>query len=146
MKLLSNHDSILKAHLESPRLRNAKYISTDIQNQIIEIIRGMIIQKDIVNEVLHAKHYSILVDEITSHNQELMPLVVRFVDKNYTIREEFLKFSSLTKLTGEAITSVVNRDLEGLGLDICNIRGQGYDGASNMFSSRIGLQACIRLA
>ncbi len=32
----------------------------------------------------------------------------------------------------------------GLGLDICNIRGKGYDGASNMSSSRIGLQACIR--
>ncbi len=88
--------------------------------------------------MLHTKYYSILVDEITSHNQELMPLVVRFV---CIIREEFLKFSSLTRLTGKAIVFVVIR---GVGLDICNIRGQGYDGASNMSSSRIGLQACIR--
>ncbi len=117
---------IMILFLRPPRLRNAKYISPDIQNQIIEIIGGMIIQKDIVNEVLHAKYYSILVDEITSHDhQEMMPLVVRFVDKKCTIREEFLKFSSLTRLTGKAIASVVIRDLEGLGLDICNIRGQG---------------------
>ena len=50
----------------------------------------------------------------------------------------------MTRLTGYAIASVVVSDLEGLGLDICSIRGQGYDGASNMSSSRIGLQACIR--
>ena len=42
----------------------------------------MIIQKDIINEILHARYYSILVDEVTSHNQELMPVVIRFVDRN----------------------------------------------------------------
>ena len=144
LRLLSNHDPVLKAHLENPRLKNATYISPDIQNQIIDAIGKMIIQKDIINEILHARYYSILVDEVTSHNQELMPLVIRFVDRNCNIREEFLKFSSLTRLTGKAIASVVVSDLEGLGLDICRIRGQGYDGASNMSSSRIGLQACIR--
>ena len=50
----------------------------------------------------------------------------------------------MTRLTGKAIASVVVSDIEGLGLDICRIHGQGYDGASNMSSSRIGLQACIR--
>ena len=89
----------------------------------IHVIDKMIIQKDIINEILHASYYSILVDEITSHNQELMP-VIRFVDKNCNIREEFLKFSSLTRLTGKAIASVVVSDLEGLGLDICRILGQ----------------------
>ena len=48
----------------------------------------MIIQKDIITEILHARHYSILVDEITSHSQELMPLVTRFVDRN----KSFLSF------------------------------------------------------
>ena len=96
LRLLSNHDPVLKAHLENPRLKNATYISPDIQNQIIDAIGKMIIQKDIINEILHARYYSILVDEVTSHNQELMPLVIRFVDRNCNIREEFLKFSSLT--------------------------------------------------
>ena len=77
----------------------------------------MIIQKDIINEILHARYYSILVDEVTSHNQELIPLVIRFVDRNCNIREEFVKFSSFTRLTGKAIASVVVSDLEGLGLD-----------------------------
>ena len=132
LAILTNHYPVLKAHLDNPRLKNATYISPDIQNQIIDVIGKMIIQN------------SILVDEVTSHNQELMPLVIRFVDRNCNIREEFVKFSSLTRLTGKAIVSVVVSDLEGLGLDICHIRGLGYNGASNMSSSRIGLQACIR--
>ena len=49
-----------------------------------------------------------------------------------------------TRVTGEAIAARVCSDLADLGLDIKNIRGQGYDGASNMSSSRVGLQALIK--
>ena len=146
LKLLSNYDSILKSHLEKPRLRNATYISPNVQNQIIDIIGRLIIQKDIVDEIVHAKFYScsVMVDEVTSHNQELMPLCIRFVDKECKIREEFMQYSALTRITGEAIASVVISNLQELGLEVCNIRGQGYDGASSMSSGRVGLQACIR--
>ena len=44
-----------------------------------------------------------MVDEITSFNNELMPLCVRFVDANNKIREEFLLFSLLTHVTGEPL-------------------------------------------
>ena len=74
-----------------------------------------------------------------------MPLCVRFVDTHKDIREEFIQFSTLTRVTGEAIAARVCSDLAGLGLDIKNIRGQGYDGASNnMSSSHVGLQALIK--
>ena len=43
-----------------------------------------------------------------------------------------------------AIAACVLKDLEQLGLDVVNVRGQGYDGASNMSSARVGLQALIR--
>ena len=144
LQLLSNHDPILKAHLEKPRLRNATYLSPDIQNQLIDVIGKRIIQKDLINEILHAKFYSIMIDEVTSHNQELMPLCIRFVDSKCNIREEFLQFSCLSRITGEALASVVMHDLKELGLDLNNVRGQGYDGAANMSSSRVGLQALIR--
>lgn len=56
------------------------------------------------------------------------------------VKEEFLKYSYLTR-TGKAIADSVLESLEQLDLDVKNIRGQGYDGASNMSSSRVGLQA-----
>lgn len=49
----------------------------------------------------------------------------------------------LTHITGEAIATSVLNDLEELGLDVANVRGQGYDGASNMSSACVGLQALI---
>ena len=54
-----------------------------------------------------------------------MPLCVRFVDANSDIREEFLEFSHLTRVTGEAIAECICQDLEALGLDITDVRGQG---------------------
>lgn len=68
--------SVLKAHLETPCQRNYTIYS----KWDIEIIGRQIIQKSIVNEVFQARFYFIMVDEVTSHIQELMPLCVRFVD------------------------------------------------------------------
>ena len=84
-----------------------------------------------------------MVDEVTSHNKELMPLCIRFVDEQKDIREEFIQFSTLVRVTGDAIAAQICNDLEGLNLDIKNVRGQGYDGASNMSSERIGVQTLI---
>ena len=144
MKLLAKHDPAINAHLESPKLRNASYVSPHIQNELINIIGKNIIQKHLVNEVVSAKHFSIMVDGITSFNKEVMPLCVRFVDSNRDIREEFLQYSILTRVTGKATATCVLDSLNQLGLDVKNVRGQGYDGASNMSSERIGLQAMIK--
>ncbi len=144
LKIIANHDVVLKTHLEKPRQLNATYLSPHTQNQIVDIIGKMIIQKKIVDEVKQAKFFTVLVDEVTSFNSEFMPLCVRFVDANHDIREELLQFSCLTRVTGEAIAAQICQDLEALGLQLSNIRGQGYDGASNMSSERVGVQARIR--
>ena len=80
MKLLAKHDPAINAHLESPKLRNASYVSPHIQNELLNIIGKNINQKHLVNEVVSAKYFSIMVDEITSFNREVMPLCVQFVD------------------------------------------------------------------
>ena len=144
MKVIANHSDIVKKHLEKPCQSNATYLSPDTQNQLIDIIGKKIIQKSLVDEVKKAKFFTILVDEVTSFNTEIMPLCVRFVDANSDIREEFLEFSHLTRVTGEAIAERICLDLEALDLDISNVRGQGYDGASSMSSERVGVQARIR--
>ena len=59
-------------------------------------------------------------------------------------REILIHFSNLVQVTGERIAAQICSDLKSLELDIKNIRGQGYDGASNMSSDRIGVQAHIR--
>ncbi|XP_052218336.1 zinc finger MYM-type protein 1-like [Dreissena polymorpha] len=74
-----------------------------------------------------------------------MSLCVRFVDKTTsTVREEFLGFSSTTSTTGEVLANAFSDILTKLGVRPKNMRGQGYDGASNMSGIHRGVQARIR--
>ena len=73
-----------------------------------------------------------------------MPLCIRFVDQDYNIREEFLEFVHLTRVTGRAIATTILNRLEEWQLPPGNMRGQGYDGASSMSSERVGVQALVK--
>ena len=109
-------------------------------------ILGEQIQESIVNQILSdAPYFSILADEVTDvSNREQLSFVIRFVDSDGYIHEEFLRFNNLQRITGEEIASSILDILPQWNLDIKNCRGQGYDGASNMSSSRRGTQALIR--
>uniref|UniRef100_A0A3B1KIQ4 DUF4371 domain-containing protein n=1 Tax=Astyanax mexicanus TaxID=7994 RepID=A0A3B1KIQ4_ASTMX len=132
LKLLSNHNEKLKQHLEKPKLKNATYLSPQTQNEMIDVLGKHMIQAKIVEEVRHAQMYTVLADEVTSHNVELMPMCVRFVDKDLNIREELLEISRSKDV------------LSHLSIEIADCRGQGYDGASNMSSENVGVQALIK--
>ena len=97
----------------------------------------------LVEEILEAKYYSILGDEATSHNEEKLSIVIRFVDANKDIREEFLEFKDLERTTGAAVSETLLSTLRSLNIPIEDCRGQGYDGAASMSSQRVGVQANI---
>ena len=101
------------------------------------------IQKKIVEEILEAKYYSILGDEATSHNEKKLSIVIRFVDANKDIREEFLEFKDLERTTGAAVSETLLSTLRSLNIPIEDCRGQGYDGAASMSSQRVGVLANI---
>ena len=137
-------DEVLANHF-SQATNRAKYTSPTIQNELISILREQI-RESIVNQIpFDAPYFSILADEVTDvSNREQLSLVIRFVDSDGNIHEEFLGFQNLQRITGEAIASSILDTLPQWNLDIKNCRGQGYDGASNMSSSRRGTQALIR--
>ena len=46
-----------------------------------------------MSEIKHSKYFSILVHEVADcSNKEQMPIVLRYVDSNNTIKERFLEF------------------------------------------------------
>ena len=85
-----------------------------------------------------------LADEVSCHNVEYMPLCLRFVDGKSHIREEFISFIKLERVRAKDITAAIITTIEGLGLSVDNLRGQGYDGASTMSGKNAGVQALIR--
>lgn len=95
-----------------------------------------------------AVYFSVLCDETTdvSHHEQLC-LCVRFVDikdSQHFIREEFLMFQAVTDLTGQGLADTILSALKGYGLDVKNMVGQGYDGASAMSGCVNGVQAKVR--
>ncbi len=66
-------------------------------------------------------------------------MVLRFVDSDCNIQEEFLDFIKVERITGEVLAREIKNVLARYGLDFQNCRGQGYDGATNM-SAANGVQ------
>lgn len=143
LKVLSESDALLKKHLEHPTAKNSTYLSPSIQNELISII-GSMIKQNIIDEIQKAKYYAIMADEVESHNKEILPLCIRFLDENQNIREEFLEFIMLERITGEHIAGKILAGLEAMNIQVRNMRGQSYDGAPNMSSESIGVQKIIR--
>ncbi|XP_014673689.1 PREDICTED: 52 kDa repressor of the inhibitor of the protein kinase-like [Priapulus caudatus] len=144
LKLLSKHSSLLQKHLQAPAKKNATYISPQSQNELIDVIGHKIIRETILEEVRKTRWFSVMCDEATSHNAELMSLCVRFVDTNCQMREEFIDFIGTCRTTGRVLASKILQKLEELNLDVTKIRGQGYDGAAAMSSARVGVQGIIK--
>ena len=107
--------------------RNVTYKSKTTQNEIIDIC-GELITNKLTDEIREAKFFSVLADEDADcANVERLSLVVRFVDREHQIREEFLSFAPYKNgLSGEAIANTIQDFLRALPIDDC--RGQGYDG------------------
>ena len=143
IKLMSSYDEQLAQHLKQPDDPRATYLSPQIQNEMIEVISGLVME-NLLDEIKDARFYSIMADEVTSHSQEQLALCFRFVDSQSNIREEFLAFIKLSVITGKAIAKAIIDWIKENGLVIENCRGQCYDGASNMSSENVGVQARIK--
>jgi hypothetical protein len=88
--------------------------------------------------------FSLLVDESRDvSDKEQMATVLRYVDKCGLVKEKFVGVVHVDETTATYLKSCVDALLAELGLSIKQIRGQGYDGASNMSGEFNGLQAKI---
>lgn len=137
-------DKVLANHFANGP-RNATYRSKTIQNEIIEVL-GTYIQDKIVAEINEAGAFSLLADEASdSSNKEQLPLVLRFVNKERNVREEFVGFYECEDgVTGQAIATLILKAVQELGLSMDFCKGQCYDGAGNMSGPCNGAAAIVR--
>ena len=76
-------------------------------------------------------------------HQEQMSLIIRYVDSSSSdvrIEESFIVFLDVNDTTGQELFDVLENELKLLGLDIDDVRGQGYDNGSNMKGKHKGVK------
>ena len=120
--------------------KNAKYTSPMIQKEILHILANKV--RNIIREEIGDAKFCILVDEAKdTANREQMAIVLRFVDVHGFLRERFFEIVHVTDTTAFTLKKEISDVLARYNLNIENMRGQGYDGASNMRGAWNGLQA-----
>ncbi|XP_028406782.1 52 kDa repressor of the inhibitor of the protein kinase-like [Dendronephthya gigantea] len=147
-KLASIADAVLLCGRLGLPLRghwdDSKYHPETSQDKIIKCF-GQVISEQIVSDIKESKFFTIIADEAAdSSHKEQMALVLRFVDKNMDIREEFIAFLQCKwGLSGENLAKLILDALNDLDLPIMDCRGQGYDGAGSVAGCVKGLAAQI---
>ncbi|XP_077223942.1 uncharacterized protein LOC143857398 [Tasmannia lanceolata] len=121
---------------------NLKLVTSDIQKDIvsacaIETTNSII--KDLGDSL-----FSILVDEARDvSNKEQMAVVICYVDKLGHVVERLLGITHVPNTTATSLKEEIEALLAKHTLSISRLRGQGYDGASNMQGEFNGLKALI---
>ncbi|XP_022860613.1 zinc finger MYM-type protein 1-like [Olea europaea var. sylvestris] len=77
--------------------------------------------------------FSIFIDESRDNSiKEQMAVVLRFVDKSGQVKERLLGICHIADTCAQSLKDAIDAMLSTHGLSISSLRGQGYDGASNM--------------
>ncbi|XP_059630083.1 uncharacterized protein LOC132273067 [Cornus florida] len=135
----SYNDDVARIVLENAP-KNAKYTSPQIQKEILHIVSRKVRSK--IREDIGDAKFCILVDEAHDESKrEQMALVLRYVDKDGFLQERFFDLVHVKDTTSLNLKKDLCAVLSHYNLDGHNLRGQGYDGASNMRGEWNGLQA-----
>ncbi|XP_023740134.1 uncharacterized protein LOC111888236 [Lactuca sativa] len=122
--------------------KHASYTSPTIQKEILNLISNRV--RRMICEEIDGGKFCLLVDEARDEsNREQMSIVLRLVNKDGAIMERFFGLVHVPDSTSQTLKDRIYFLLTHNNLDFKSIRGQGYDGASNMRGHFKGLQALI---
>ncbi|XP_050920114.1 uncharacterized protein LOC127137729 [Lathyrus oleraceus] len=115
IEMLAEFDPIIQKHVRRVTTQKVHihYLGHNIQNELISLL-GSAIKIEIIRKIKQAKYFSVILDSSVS------------------IEESFLGFLNVNDTSGQRLFDVLQNELKELGLDLFDVRGQGYDNGSNM--------------
>ena len=122
------------------------YFGQQIHNELIELMTSEV-KKIIIDKLKLAKNFSVILDCTPDViHKEQMSLIVRFVDVSHCdikVVEHFIEYFIVEDTTGKGLLDLLLAEIDKLGLNIDDCRGQGYDNGANMKGKHEGVQAHI---
>ncbi len=139
IQLLKHHGEEDGQLLDWLQKKSNKYTSHDIQNSLIKIMALSVLRK--ITEKLHNSPFlTIMIDETTDiNNREQVTVVIRRIDENLEVCEEFIGLYTVDTINASSLFSVINDTLIRLNVSMSKLRGQCYDGCSTMSGSKSGV-------
>ncbi|CAH9141984.1 unnamed protein product [Cuscuta epithymum] len=120
--------------------KNAKYTSPDIQKEILSLMANRV--RRMIREEIGDSCFCLLVDEAKDESdREQMAIILRFVNVAGILTERFFAIKGVAETSSETLKHEICDVLSHYNLQVHKLRGQGYDGASNMRGQWNGLQA-----
>lgn len=121
-----------------------KWLHHQIIDEIISLFAAKIRNK-ILLEIKSSKYYALMIDETSDIAKlEQVSICLRVVKEDLLISEYFMEFQAVQNTKSETLKNLVLQFLGKQTLDIHDMRGQCYDGASNVSGRITGLQTLIR--
>ncbi|XP_025692337.1 uncharacterized protein [Arachis hypogaea] len=140
IKLLASCNQNVHNVVLENALGNAQYISPSVQKDILHIFARKV--RATIREEIGDSKFCIIIDEARDESKrEQMSVVLRFVDKHGCVQERFFDLIHVSDTCSLTLKTEISSVLSRHNLDIQNLRGQGYDGASNMRGEWNGLHA-----
>ncbi|KAG2567586.1 zinc finger MYM-type protein 1-like isoform X1 [Panicum virgatum] len=122
--------------------KNCKMTSPEIQRQIANCCAKETTK--LLMEDLGGNYFAILADESSDvYQNEQLALCLRYVDKKGRVVERFLGIVHVESTTSLTLKIAIEKLLMEHNLSWSMVRGQGYDGASNMKGHVNGLKKLI---
>ncbi|XP_076926157.1 uncharacterized protein LOC143589218 [Bidens hawaiensis] len=122
---------------------NNQMTSPSIQKELCNCFAEEVLKR--IFEELNDDVFSILVDESRDiSKKEQMAVVLRYVDKLGFVKERFIGLVHVMETTALSLKAAIDDLFARHNLSISRVRGQGYDGASNM-SVNVVSGSCKRI-
>ncbi|XP_058192126.1 uncharacterized protein LOC131309524 [Rhododendron vialii] len=142
LKFLADHNEKVKGVALDNAPQNLKLIASDIQKDIISAA-AFDTMKAIVKD-LGDSLFSVLVDEARDISiKEQMAVAIWYVDRKGNVIERFMGIEHVANTDAFSLKEAMGMLFCRLGLSMSRLRGQGYDGASNMQGEFNGLKTLI---
>ena len=111
-------------------LTEKNYLSPEINSELIKEMYRIVLLS-IIKDVKRSKFFAIVVDETRDISGiEQMTVIIRWTDDDYNVYEDLVGLHQADKVDADSIVDMIKKVLMSLGLDIMEMRGQTYDGAS----------------
>ncbi|XP_020411108.1 zinc finger MYM-type protein 1-like [Prunus persica] len=142
LQFLADNDEKVKEVVLENAPGNLKLVAPSIQKDIVNACAGETL--DVIVSGLKDRFFSILVDEARDISvKEQMAMVLRYVDDSGHVIERFVGVQHVTDTTSSSLKDAIDIFFSSNGLSFSKLRGQGYDGASNMRGELNGLKTKI---